>query len=947
MTVDLKQLICGCCGSGELVRIDEETSFSKYMYKCKYCKNIWYPTVQEIAEDPAWHRDIGEAFDAYRESDFATARRKFKQLHKQKPQNPTVAWGLLMSEYGISWVENVPTCNWFVNTNIFEQDAYRCVIENCSEEQKNNYQYLAEKIAKNQCEIKEQLKREPDYDVFISFKSKDADNNVTEDSVIAHNIYNKLTERGIRTFFSTVTLKNQIGQKYEPIIYHALSTCKFFILIATSEENINAVWVKNEWERFNYRTKEENLSGACCVVFKNPNHIAKLPRIFKSQGVDLNKYPAGGYEFELADNLSEKLGITKKASTDEEFNSIRKDIDDKLKNIEDRLKKERSKNTSTSSDAPFYDRGMLYLEEKNWDTAKDFFERMLNTNPFHAMSYIGLLLSEKHLKTVEDLNKLPEIDNERNYKMALRFADEDIKKQLLEISNQIKERNNEREYVVAIQNKNANNIESLEQAIAQFTEISSYKDSMKQAEECQKKIFDIQEATRRREWKNHCDKVNRTSKQVGGLEQIKKDLFKHFHYFKQNDVKLEYEAQVCKMYSQKINDLISDGAFSNVNNHFPLTCTVNQYRDLDIAEQNMDYLIKLNNSLVCAMKRNADIRQANIILPKKIDLTDPNLSSWFINALHSIQSLDKAGVFYGSHIIKEDPFSVFSIEEAKYELSSADCEDITKEVQIKINARLRDCNRRGTDLHSYSYISDINEKVKKYLKEHPDAIFTTDTVREKYDSLERHVEYLEEKRQRKFRWLHFSIWFLVVLGGGLCMLIFQPNINGSLTQADYVNKLWSNIWRTVLIIVGGIIAMLILGFIANVSSFVRSFVPKGLSTMLGLYLLFTFKVSSISKGYAVPFYIGAIGCIILTFIFECEGFIKYWNNYRLQRNNYVGICAKNALFYSSYVSLIPIVVLFAYNKAFLILSIPAIWTVTVLLMIFLIVIIYMAFFDLS
>ena len=48
-----------------------------------------------------------------------------------------------------------------------------------------------------------------------------------------------------------------------------------------------------------------------------------------------------------------------------------------------------------------------------------------------------IMLSQRHLKKAEDLSKSSEIlDNDANYQKALRFADDDLKKQLLGISNQ-------------------------------------------------------------------------------------------------------------------------------------------------------------------------------------------------------------------------------------------------------------------------------------------------------------------------------------------------------------------------------------------------------------------------------------------------------------------------------------------------------------------------------
>ena len=51
-------------------------------------------------------------------------------------------------------------------------------------------------------------------------------------------------------FFSRITLEDKIGTEYEPYIYAALASSKVMITVSSSKENIEAVWVKNEWSRF-------------------------------------------------------------------------------------------------------------------------------------------------------------------------------------------------------------------------------------------------------------------------------------------------------------------------------------------------------------------------------------------------------------------------------------------------------------------------------------------------------------------------------------------------------------------------------------------------------------------------------------------------------------------------------------------------------------------------
>jgi hypothetical protein len=67
---------------------------------------------------------------------------------------------------------------------------------------------------------------------------------------IAQKLYEKLTGAGYKVFFSRITLEDKVGTEYEPYIYAALYSSKVMLTVSSSCENLEAVWVKNEWSRF-------------------------------------------------------------------------------------------------------------------------------------------------------------------------------------------------------------------------------------------------------------------------------------------------------------------------------------------------------------------------------------------------------------------------------------------------------------------------------------------------------------------------------------------------------------------------------------------------------------------------------------------------------------------------------------------------------------------------
>ena len=299
MVLDKK---CEMCG-GQL-----EISPDGMKAKCPYCGSTYsysLPVTREIAIglDRANNYRLHNMFD--------NAVVEYKTLLKDKAfeNNAEAYWGLVLSEYGIEYVRDmrddvyVPTCHRTVSRSIFDDENYGKAVACASPDMRAVYEQKAAEIDELQRSIKSQAEAVEASDVFICFKSTD-NRAATKDRYIARRIYDELTKRGFRTFFSEVSLKSKLGSDYEPLIYKALTTAKAMILVATKEEYLDSPFVRNEWSRFLERKKNEP-SLFVIPVFGDIDPSA-LPS--SEQGVDLSKYPAGGYETDIADNLESRLG---------------------------------------------------------------------------------------------------------------------------------------------------------------------------------------------------------------------------------------------------------------------------------------------------------------------------------------------------------------------------------------------------------------------------------------------------------------------------------------------------------------------------------------------------------------------------------------------------------------------------------------------------------------
>ncbi|MBQ9939490.1 MAG: toll/interleukin-1 receptor domain-containing protein [Oscillospiraceae bacterium] len=171
-------------------------------------------------------------------------------------QEAEAYWGLVLCKYGIEYVDDpasgkkVPTCHRSSFDSVMEDRNFELVMENASDETRKVYREEAKQIEEIRKGIIEVSVKEEPYDIFICYKETDANGQRTVDSVMAQSIYDSLTQKGYRVFFSRISLEDKLGQEYEPYIFAALNSAKLMLVIGTDYDHFNAVWVKNEWSRF-------------------------------------------------------------------------------------------------------------------------------------------------------------------------------------------------------------------------------------------------------------------------------------------------------------------------------------------------------------------------------------------------------------------------------------------------------------------------------------------------------------------------------------------------------------------------------------------------------------------------------------------------------------------------------------------------------------------------
>lgn len=279
-----KIIRCNICGGNDIEFLPHSR-----IGKCKSCGAL---ILLPDFEDQEIISLLNQAYLQRASYKFDEAISTYNFIIEKNPNEVSAYEGLLLSKYGIVYeydadkAINVPTCRRYNPIDVFQDESYKSYLTYCqSEEEKDVFRKQAEKISYLQKEISYQLRNEKDYDVFISFKSKNEEGKTSRDAEIARNLYDVLTEKGLKVFMSDVTLKDRISEEFEPIIYRALHSAKHFILVGTSKNNIESNWVRNEWSRFIDRIKDStddvNLNSFICVfegmdpnLFPRVNHKA-------------------------------------------------------------------------------------------------------------------------------------------------------------------------------------------------------------------------------------------------------------------------------------------------------------------------------------------------------------------------------------------------------------------------------------------------------------------------------------------------------------------------------------------------------------------------------------------------------------------------------------------------------------------------------------------------
>ena len=443
---------CKMCG-GDLILTEGQT-----VAECEYCgSRQTVPTIDSekklLLFQRAEQQRSAHAFEA--------AALVYENIIAEYPMEPEAYWGLVLCHYGIEYVDDlatgnkVPTCHRSSFDSILTDRDYLTALEHSDLLARRVLQEEAERLEALRLRILGISAGEKPYDIFICYKETDDMGRRTLDSVLAQDLYDLLTGKQYRVFFSRISLEDKLGAEYEPYIFAALNSARIMLAVGTRPEHFSATWVRNEWSRFLH------------MMARDPGkHLIPCYK-----GMDPYAMPA-----EFARLQAQDLGAV----------GAQQDL---LRGIGKLLPREQPAAPAAPETSPLLRRVELFLEEKNWKDAAAYCERVLDADPENAEAYLMKAMASVSVSRREDLAKCSsKLLTDPSWRNAQRFAQPRLRDFLDATARQIRLREEaerlERQYLKAVQAaRQARLPEEHEKAAAALQKLGSYRDAPELAQQ--------------------------------------------------------------------------------------------------------------------------------------------------------------------------------------------------------------------------------------------------------------------------------------------------------------------------------------------------------------------------------------------------------------------------------------------------------------------------------
>lgn len=408
-------LKCKMCGSN----LDIGDSIT--VCKCEKCgTSQTVPDIEDDKELKLFERAGRLRFNC----DFDKAAGIYNTITDSYTEEAEGYWGLILCKYGIEYADNasgkkVPVCHRISYDSVMDDEDFELVMENSDSESRAIFREEAKIIEENRKKYIQIAESEQPYDIYISYRAKDDNGDKTAVSEIAGHLYNKLTSAGYSVFLSEAALKGKKQSDCEPYIYSALNSANVMLVLGTSYDDYNDVWVKNEWNRY-LEIAEKNKNKCLIPCYKDvdeydiPKEFAGLKVCQLGNDDTFNNIMAEIANVVKPESVNQPAPEPEKAEPAEEI---------ELEEIEIIEPVDINK---------LLDEGFSAISDKNWKEANKLFFQVLDEEPDNSKAYWGQLLVQQECTNAREMADnlyLQVIGNtsDNTYELEIRDRRQEIK----------------------------------------------------------------------------------------------------------------------------------------------------------------------------------------------------------------------------------------------------------------------------------------------------------------------------------------------------------------------------------------------------------------------------------------------------------------------------------------------------------------------------------------
>ena len=455
--MQLENIKCRNCGA----EIDIETAVNGVV-QCEYCRSKFTLPKEDIT--PAALKFLHDGESSLYICRFDDAYSFYKKAAELSPKEPEAYWGMAISQFKVQYVKDEvndrlqPICHHISTDKISDNSNYKKALSLATAEQRAEYERQAEEIDYIREEFYKLKQTGKEYDCFICVKvTDDTTKQRTADYKHADDIYFDLKGKGYNPFFSERELGEVTGADYEARILYALYTSECMIVVCGKEEYLHTKWVKNEYTRFlRLVGDEQKESDSITIAFYGRPVEYLHGKNGKIQGIDLRSLNASEKITKFVEDHTPEARARRaqaEQAKKESEASILKEIEkqrEAQRELEERLKNIREAPATVETKTSATTRSLLvranqFLSGGEFDSATDYFNKVLDIDPESAEAWMGLMLSTSKNRTYKELlngrssAQIKEVFNDKHFKSAKQYSKDGSVKIVKEFEDYVNE----------------------------------------------------------------------------------------------------------------------------------------------------------------------------------------------------------------------------------------------------------------------------------------------------------------------------------------------------------------------------------------------------------------------------------------------------------------------------------------------------------------------------